>query len=175
MEKSSTTHSKASKRKASKKKTTKKKTSRTADIEEVKQSAEDPAVDDAIVDFEMIKYDDEIKPSTILFPQHQLKVENLGNMNKSWPETVFIDKETFSGWGGRFTAVNIQTNVGKELRCKVMPSGNSRKGTILMAKEIQLKLEVKRGELVSVEPSILLVPENKTNDIVQTFYGFKKG
>ena len=154
--------------------TTHRKASKTAVIEEVKQSVEGPAVDTAKDDLEKIKYEDKTKTSPVDFPGYQFTVENLGKTYASWSETVFINKETFSGWSGRITEVDIQTKAGKKTRCKVMPSEDSRNGIILVPEKIQLKLEIKQGELVSVEPSILLVSENKTRDIVQTLYNFKK-
>jgi len=150
---------------------TQRKASKTAVIEEVKQSIEGPVVDTAKKDLEKTKHEDKTKTSPVDFPKYQFMVENLGKY-ELW--TVFIDKETFSGWGGRITDVDVQTKAGKKMRCKVMPSKGSRKGIILVPEKIQLKLEIKQGELVSVEPSILLMPENKTRDIVQTLYKFQK-
>jgi len=149
--------------------------SKTVVIEEVKQPVEEPVVDTAKKSpDEAREFENQIKPSPIDFTENQFAVETPGKLRKSWSGRVFISKETLSAWGGRIREVAIQTKAGKKMRCKVMPSEDSRKGIILVPEKIQSELEVEKGELVNVEPVILLELKNKARGIVQMLYNFKK-
>ncbi len=142
-------------------------------IEAVKPSINGPPVDSARAGLKE-KSELENKPSPLASSGNQYIVKKLGKLEKSWPETVFINKEILSSWGGRISEVSIQTRAKKQIRCKVMPSTDPMTRIIMVPDGIRQKLEVIEGDLVIVEPSILLVPENKTRGIINAFtHGLK--
>ncbi len=113
------------------------------------------------------------QPYTEVLGNHFV-VENQDVSYSSESDTVYLNKELLLDWGGKIEKVDIQTDFGKKMRCKVVPSTDPRKEVILIPDEIQHALGVKKNELVSVEPVILLVLENKAKNIVQAFMDFRK-
>jgi hypothetical protein len=148
---------------------------KTVAIEEAKQSVEEPTMDTAREELEEIKeFETKTESSPVESSGNQFAVENVGQLYASWSGTVFINKDTLSGWGGKIKEVDIQTKAGKKMRCKAMPSEDPRKGIILIPDKIQLTLEVKKDELVIVEPVVLLELEDKARNIVRAFINLKK-
>ena len=131
-------------------------------IEEGKQSVEDSAVDTGKKELEeTMESETKTEPLPTEFSGNQFEVENLGMLYASWHGTVCINKETLSGWGGKIKEVDIETNAGKKTRCHVMPSEDSRKGIIMIPDKMQITLEINKGELVRVQPVIVLEKESK--------------
>lgn len=129
---------------------------KTSVIEEVKRSVEDSTVDTVKKELsETMEFESKTDPIPAEFSGNHFVVENLGILYASWRGTVCINKETLSSWGGKIKEVDIETDAGKEMRCKVMPSEDSRKGIILIPDKMQLNLEIKKGELVRVKPIII--------------------
>ena len=148
---------------------------KTVVIEEAKQSMAEP-VEDTLKEEPEAKIEPQTKTETLNTEDsgNQFVVEDPGILYTSWSGTVFINKETISGWGGKIEQVDIQTDAGQKMRFKVTPSEDPRKGIILIPDKIQSTLEVKKGELVIVEPIILLELENKAKNIFQAFMNFRK-
>lgn len=153
------------------------KASETIVNEEVKQPVEESVVDTAKKEPEEV---DEPEPKTVVIhkelSRNQFVVEDLGMLYTSWKGTVLIDYGTLSGWIdssiGKIAEVDIQTDAGKKMRCKVMPSKDAGEGTIMIPDKIQLNLEVKKGELVRVEPIIVFEKENKKKRIARGLSDF---
>lgn len=145
--------------------------SETLVTEEVKQADEDHTVDTAKKEPEETKeFETRTAPFPTKSPGNQFVVEDMGILYTSWTYTVCINCETLSSWcgkdkRGKIAEVDIQTNAGRKMRCKVMASKDSRKGTIMIPDKIQLSLETKKGELVRVEPIIVLEKEDKIKGI----------
>lgn len=85
---------------------------------------------------------------------NQFKVENLSMLYAPWSNTVRINRQTLSGWGGKIKEVEIETVDGKRTRCKVQPMEDSKKGIIEIPDKMQRNLEIGKGELVRVKPII---------------------
>ena len=90
----------------------------------------------------------------------RLIVEHLGGLLAP-SDTVRIDEETISKWenlcGEKIETVIVEAFNGKTVTCKVKPIKDSKykgKGMIQVPKAIQRTLEIGKGELVKVKPSI---------------------
>jgi hypothetical protein len=92
-------------------------------------------------------------------PENQLIIENLGGLLVP-SDTVRIDRETIAQWeelhdGTKIDEVEVETFDGNMTHCKIKPIKDSKyegKGIIRMPDKIQLKLDIKKGELVKVRP-----------------------
>jgi predicted regulator of Ras-like GTPase activity (Roadblock/LC7/MglB family) len=89
----------------------------------------------------------------------QFMVENLGGLLAP-SDTVKIDGDTLQQWeelynGRKIQQVEVKTFSGKSTQCKVKPINDPKyegRGIIRMPEKIQVSLEIKKGELVSVKP-----------------------
>jgi hypothetical protein len=94
-------------------------------------------------------------------PVNQLIVGRLGGILVP-SDTARIDSETLTQWedlynGKKVEEVEVETFDGKTTQCKIKPIKDSKyegKGIIRMPDKIQLKLEIKKGELVRVKPIV---------------------
>jgi predicted regulator of Ras-like GTPase activity (Roadblock/LC7/MglB family) len=99
---------------------------------------------------------------------NQFMVEDIGGLLVS-ADTVRIDKETLTQWQELYEnyvieEVEIETFEGKSARCKVKPIKDLKqegKGVVQIPQKIQHALEIRKGELVKVKPS---VEENKNGN-----------
>ena len=77
-------------------------------------------------------------------------------------DTVRVDNATLTQWtelyeGRKIGEVEIETFDGKTIRCKVKPIKESKhegKGIVQMPEKVQLKLEIRKGELVRIKPIV---------------------
>jgi predicted regulator of Ras-like GTPase activity (Roadblock/LC7/MglB family) len=109
------------------------------------------------------RFEPEVKPEPILPepPVNQLIVENLGGLLVP-SDTVRVDNATLTQWtelyeGRKIGEVEIETFDGKTIRCKVKPIKESKhegKGIVQMPEKVQLKLEIRKGELVRIKPIV---------------------
>jgi hypothetical protein len=89
----------------------------------------------------------------------QFMVENLGGLLAP-SDTVKIDGDTLQQWeelynGRKIQQVEVKTFSGKSTQCKVKSINDPKyegRGIIRMPEKIQVSLEIKKGELVSVKP-----------------------
>ena len=94
-------------------------------------------------------------------PVNQLIVEDVRGLLVP-SDTVRIDSETLSEWGGLYDGrkieeVEVETFDGKLTQCKVKPIKDWKyegKGIIRIPEKIQLTLEIRKGELVRVKPIV---------------------
>jgi hypothetical protein len=106
-----------------------------------------------------IEEPEEPKPMRPEPPENQLIIENLGGLLVP-SDTVRIDGETIEQWeelhdGAKVEEVEVETFDGNTTHCKIKPIKDSKyrgKGIIRMPDKIQLKLDIKKGELVKVRP-----------------------
>jgi hypothetical protein len=106
-----------------------------------------------------IEEPEEPKPMRPEPPENQLIIENLGGLLVP-SDTVRIDRETIAQWeelhdGTKIDEVEVETFDGNMTHCKIKPIKDSKyegKGIIRMPDKIQLKLDIKKGELVKVRP-----------------------
>jgi hypothetical protein len=106
-----------------------------------------------------IEEPEEPKPMRPEPPENQLIIENLGGLLVP-SDTVRIDGETIEQWeelndGGKVKEVEVESFDGNITHCKIKPIKDSKyegKGIIRMPDKIQLKLDIKKGELVKVRP-----------------------
>jgi hypothetical protein len=80
-------------------------------------------------------------------------VESPGMLYARWSGTVLIRKETLDGWGD-VREVDIETERGKIMTCKVYAVEDLEKGVIHVPDKMQLKLGVKKGSIVKVKPAV---------------------
>ncbi len=113
------------------------------------------------------------EPPSIKPSGKEFVVDTLGMLYASWVGTVHINRETLSSWGEKINEVSVETNSGKKMRCKVMPSEDQRKGIVLIPDKILLNLEVRKGDHVRIEPVIVL-EKDKPRDISQVLSNLKK-
>ena len=105
------------------------------------------------------KVESEIPP----IPVNQLIVDTFGGLLVR-TDTVKIDKEILSQWsealeGKNIDSVEIETFEGKTVQCKVKPLKDSKligKGIIMIPEKLCKLLDIKKGELVRVRPSIYM-------------------
>jgi hypothetical protein len=90
----------------------------------------------------------------------QFIVENTEGMLVS-ADTVRVDEETLLRWRENenrdFKQVEVETFGGQFTRCKIKPIKDSKlqgKGVIQVPQKIQRLLDIKKGELVKVKPSV---------------------
>ena len=121
----------------------------TEEIEPKTETLESEALEDEKIQ--------EISP----IPVNQLIVDTFGGLLVR-TDTVKIDKEILSQWsealeGKDINSVEIETFEGKTVQCKVKPLKDSKlmgKGIIMIPEKLCKLLDIKKGELVRVKPSI---------------------
>jgi hypothetical protein len=94
-------------------------------------------------------------------PVNQFIVENIGGLLVP-TDTVRIDNDTLSQWqelyeDRKIEMVDIETFGGQSTQCKVKPIKDSKhegKGIIQMPEKIQSALDIRKGELVRVKPTV---------------------
>jgi hypothetical protein len=80
-------------------------------------------------------------------------IESPGMLYAHWSNTALISKETLYGWG-KVKEVEIETDKGKKMTCKVYPIENLDRRVIQVPDKLQLKLGVKKGWIVKVKPTV---------------------
>jgi len=104
---------------------------------------------------------EKVKPEISPIPVNQLIVDTFGGFLVR-TDTVKIDKEILSRWsevldGKSINSVEIETFEGKTVQCKAKPLKDSKlvgKGIIMIPEKLCKRLDIKKGELVRIRPSI---------------------
>jgi hypothetical protein len=124
-------------------------------VEEVTESAKNHGEETVKIELEGI-VEPKIKTEPLRTEPsgNQFIVENVGMLYASWSDTVIIDRETLSDWGRKIKEVEIETVDGKRRRCKVKPTEHLKKGIVQIPDKVQLNLEIRKGELVTVKPVV---------------------
>jgi hypothetical protein len=97
-----------------------------------------------------VRYDEADK-STGHASNNDFAVESPGMLYAQWSSTVLIRKETLCNWG-KVKEVDIETEEGKKIKCKVHPIDDLETGVVQVPDKMQLKLGVKKGSTVRVKP-----------------------
>jgi CRISPR/Cas system-associated protein Cas5 (RAMP superfamily) len=95
---------------------------------------------------------DEADESTERASKNDFTVESPGMLYAHWSGTVLIRRETLFSWG-KVKEVDVETNGGKIMTCKVYPVEDLETGVIQVPDRMQLKLGVKKGSIVKAKPA----------------------